>query len=254
VTALRRALNVDEDALQEAMALIQGCQPRPGSSFQSSQPKYIVPDVFVKRIGQGWAVEINPASVPRLKVNQSYAGVVARSADYASLRAQLQEARWLIRSLEIRNETLLKVARTIVQRQSAFLEKGDEAMEPMILRDVAEAVSMHESTISRVTTGKYMHTPRGFSSSGIFSPATSRVPTAATSPRSRSERVFAASSPTRMRPGRSRTPSSRSCSRRRESRLRGGPWRSTANRSVSPRRASAARRPPGNRRRPGACA
>jgi RNA polymerase sigma-54 factor len=159
--ALRRALGSDEDALQEALALIRGCQPRPGSAFQSSQPEYIVPDVFVKRTGHGWAVEINPASVPRLKVNQSYAGVVARSADYASLRAQLQEARWLIRSLEIRNETLLKVARTIVQRQAAFLEKGEEAMEPMILRDVAEAVSMHESTISRVTTGKYMHTPRG---------------------------------------------------------------------------------------------
>ena len=161
VATLRRALDVDEEALQEAMALIQGCQPRPGSAFQSSQPEYIVPDVFVKRTASGWAVEINPASVPRLRVNQSYAGVVARSADYASLRAQLQEARWLIRSLEIRRETLLKVARTIVQRQSAFLEKGDEAMEPMILRDVAEAVSMHESTISRVTTGKYMHTPRG---------------------------------------------------------------------------------------------
>ena len=85
-------------------------------------------------------MEINSASVPRLRVNQTYAGLVARSADYASLRAQLQEARWLIRSLEIRNETLLKVARTIVQRQSAFLEKGDEAMQPMILRDVAEAV------------------------------------------------------------------------------------------------------------------
>ena len=161
VATLRRALEVDEEALQEAMALIQGCQPRPGSAFQSSQPEYIVPDVFVKRTASGWAVEINPASVPRLRVNQSYAGVVARSADYATLRAQLQEARWLIRSLEIRRETLLKVARTIVQRQSAFLEKGDEAMEPMILRDVAEAVSMHESTISRVTTGKYMHTPRG---------------------------------------------------------------------------------------------
>ena len=160
-TGLRRTLGSDEDALQEALALIRGCQPRPGSAFQSSQPEYIVPDVFVKRTEHGWAVEINPASVPRLKVNQSYAGVVARSADYASLRAQLQEARWLIRSLEIRNETLLKVARTIVQRQAAFLEKGEEAMEPMILRDVAEAVSMHESTISRVTTGKYMHTPRG---------------------------------------------------------------------------------------------
>jgi RNA polymerase sigma-54 factor len=161
VATLLRALDVDEETLQEAMALIQGCQPRPGSAFQSSQPEYIVPDVFVKRTASGWAVEINPASVPRLRVNQSYAGVVARSADYATLRAQLQEARWLIRSLEIRRETLLKVARTIVQRQSAFLEKGDEAMEPMILRDVAEAVSMHESTISRVTTGKYMHTPRG---------------------------------------------------------------------------------------------
>ena len=161
VAALRRALAADEESLQEALALIRGCQPRPGSAFQVSQPEYIVPDVFVKRTEHGWAVEINPASVPRLKVNQSYAGVVARSADYASLRAQLQEARWLIRSLEIRNETLLKVARTIVQRQSAFLEKGEEAMEPMILRDVAEAVSMHESTISRVTTGKYMHTPRG---------------------------------------------------------------------------------------------
>jgi RNA polymerase sigma-54 factor len=94
-------------------------------------------------------------------VNQGYANLVARSSDYASLRTQLQEARWLIRSLEIRTETLLKVARTIVQRQAAFLEKGDEAMQPMILRDVADSVGMHESTISRVTTGKYMHTPRG---------------------------------------------------------------------------------------------
>jgi RNA polymerase sigma-54 factor len=160
-TALRRLLEADEDSLLEALALIRGCHPRPGSAFESAQPEYIVPDVFVRRTDQGWAVEINPASVPRLKVNQGYASLVSRSADYASLRAQLQEARWLIRSLEIRNDTLLKVARTIVQRQAAFLEQGDEAMQPMILRDVAEAVSMHESTISRVTTGKYMHTPRG---------------------------------------------------------------------------------------------
>ena len=159
--ALRRLLEADEDSLLEALALIRGCHPRPGSAFESAQPEYIVPDVFVRRTEQGWAVEINPASVPRLKVNQGYASLVSRSADYASLRAQLQEARWLIRSLEIRNDTLLKVARTIVQRQAAFLEQGDEAMQPMILRDVAEAVSMHESTISRVTTGKYMHTPRG---------------------------------------------------------------------------------------------
>jgi RNA polymerase sigma-54 factor len=161
LAALRRACAADEDALLEALALIRGCNPRPGSAFEGAPPEYVVPDVFVRRTEQGWSVEINPASVPRLKVNQGYASLVSRSADYATLRAQLQEARWLIRSLEIRNDTLLKVARTIVQRQSAFLEQGDEAMQPMILRDVAEAVSMHESTISRVTTGKYMHTPRG---------------------------------------------------------------------------------------------
>ena len=123
--------------------------------------EYIVPDVFVRRTERGWAVEINPASLPRIRVNQSYAGFIGRSADHAMLRTQLQEARWLIRSLEIRNETLLKVARCIVQRQSAFLEHGDEYMQPMILKDVAEAVQMHESTISRVTTNKYMHTHRG---------------------------------------------------------------------------------------------
>jgi len=161
LTGLQRALDTQSEALQEALALIRGCHPRPGSAFESAQPEYIVPDVYVRRTEHGWSVEINPASVPRLRVNQSYASVINRSSDYASLRGQLQEARWLIRSLEIRNETLLKVARTIVQRQAAFLERGDEAMEPMILRDVAEAVSMHESTISRVTTGKYMHTPRG---------------------------------------------------------------------------------------------
>jgi RNA polymerase sigma-54 factor len=161
LAGLRKSLDVDEEALHEALALIRGCHPRPGSAFEGTQPEYIVPDVFVRRTDQGWAVEINPASVPRLKVNQGYASLVSRSSDYATLRSQLQEARWLIRSLEIRNETLLKVARTIVRRQAAFLERGEEAMQPMILRDVAEAVTMHESTISRVTTGKYMHTPRG---------------------------------------------------------------------------------------------
>jgi len=161
LASLRRSFDVDDDALLAALALIRACNPRPGSAFESAQPEYIVPDVFVRRTDQGWSVEINPASVPRLKVNQGYASLVSRSADYATLRAQLQEARWLIRSLEIRNDTLLKVARTIVQRQAAFLEQGDEAMQPMILRDVAEAVGMHESTISRVTTSKYMHTPRG---------------------------------------------------------------------------------------------
>jgi RNA polymerase sigma-54 factor len=161
LAALRTALETDDDALHAALALIRGCNPRPGSTFEVGEPEYIVPDVYVRRTDQGWAVEINPGSVPRLRVNQDYASLVSRSGDYATLRAQLQEARWLIRSLEIRKDTLLRVARTIVQRQAAFLERGDEAMQPMILRDVAEAVGMHESTISRVTTGKYMLTPRG---------------------------------------------------------------------------------------------
>jgi len=161
LATLRRVLGCDEDTLQVALSLVRSCHPRPGSAFEGAQPEFVVPDVFIRRTDHGWSVELNAGSVPRLRVNQGYAGLVARSADYATLRAQLQEARWLIRSLEIRNETLLKVARSIVQRQSAFLERGDEAMQPMILRDVAEAVSMHESTISRVTTGKYMHTPRG---------------------------------------------------------------------------------------------
>jgi RNA polymerase sigma-54 factor len=158
---LCESLGTDEESLETALALIRGCNPRPGSAFEGAEPEYIVPDVFVRRTDQGWSVEINPGSVPRLKVNQDYASLVTRSGDYATLRAQLQEARWLIRSLEIRKDTLLRVARTIVQRQAAFLERGEEAMQPMILRDVAEAVSMHESTISRVTTGKYMLTPRG---------------------------------------------------------------------------------------------
>jgi RNA polymerase sigma-54 factor len=161
LAALREATGADEEYLHTALALIRGCNPRPGSAFEAAAPEYIVPDVFVRRTEQGWSVEINPGSVPRLRVNQDYASLVTRSGDYASLRAQLQEARWLIRSLEIRKDTLLRVARTIVQRQAAFLERGDEAMQPMILRDVAEAVHMHESTISRVATGKYMLTPRG---------------------------------------------------------------------------------------------
>lgn len=158
---LRRQLRVSEEEMEHALVLVRACQPRPGSSVHSVPAEYIVPDVFIRRTERGWAVEINPASLPRIRVNQSYASLIGRSADHAMLRTQLQEARWLIRSLEIRNDTLLKVARCIVQRQSAFLENGDEYMQPMILKDVAEAVQMHESTISRVTTNKYMHTHRG---------------------------------------------------------------------------------------------
>ena len=160
-TLLKRTLRVSDEDLENALVLLRSCHPRPGSVIHSSTAEYVVPDVFVRRTDSGWSVEINPATLPRIRVNQSYAGMLGRSSDHANLRAQLQEARWLLRSLEIRNDTLLKVARCIVQRQAAFFDHGDEAMQPMILRDVAESVEMHESTISRVTTAKYMHTPRG---------------------------------------------------------------------------------------------
>jgi RNA polymerase sigma-54 factor len=158
---LKREMKIDEEALETALALLKSCHPRPGSTIQPLEPDYIVPDVFVRRGEHGWVVELNGQALPRVRLNQGYASLVTRGAGHAALRTQLQEARWLLRSLEIRNETLLKVARCIVQRQAAFFARGDEAMQPMVLRDVAEAVEMHESTISRVTTSKYMHTPRG---------------------------------------------------------------------------------------------
>jgi RNA polymerase sigma-54 factor len=158
---LRRQLRCSESDLEMALALVRSCHPRPGSAVNPTQAQYVIPDVFVRRTDHGWIVEINQATVPRVRVNQSYANLISRAPDHAMLRTQLQEARWLMRSLEIRNETLVKVARCIVQRQTSFFEIGEEAMEPLILKDVAEAVEMHESTISRVTTAKYMHTPRG---------------------------------------------------------------------------------------------
>jgi len=123
--------------------------------------EYIIPDVHVGKQDGGWVVEINRASAPRLRVNQAYADLLKGDGQHAMLRTQLQEARWLVRSLEIRNDTLMRVAMSIVERQVAFLEHGEEAMKPMILKDIADELQMHESTISRVTTNKYMHTPRG---------------------------------------------------------------------------------------------
>jgi RNA polymerase sigma-54 factor len=158
---LRRGLRVAEDDLHDALALIRGCNPRPGLAVSPAAAEYVIPDVFVRKVDNKWQVEISPTGVPRLSVNQQYARLLRGSGEHAVLKSQLQEARWLIRSLEIRNETLLKVATSIVSRQTDFLEHGDEAMKPMVLRDVAEEIGMHESTISRVTTNKYMHTPRG---------------------------------------------------------------------------------------------
>jgi RNA polymerase sigma-54 factor len=159
--ALRRRLCCGADDLDQALALLRSLNPKPGTVVPSGPPEYIIPDVFVRRHEGKWIVEANPGIAPKLKVNSAYAKLVSREREYEALRTQLQEARWLVKSLEIRNETLVRVARSIVRRQEEFLERGDEAMKPMILRDVAEELGMHESTISRATTAKYMHTPRG---------------------------------------------------------------------------------------------
>lgn len=161
-TVLKRMLGISDDELAQAMSLVRGCHPKPGSQISSTRPEYVVPDVFVRRGPNGWTVEMNPSTQPRVHVNQAYVGLLGgRSAGHATLRAQLQEARWLLKSLEIRQDTLIRVARSIVERQIAFLEHGEEFMKPMILRDIAESIQMHESTVSRITSGKYMHTPRG---------------------------------------------------------------------------------------------
>ena len=158
---LRRALKVSDEELEQALALVRGCHPRPGSQISTAAPEYVVPDVFVRRKDDGWTVEMNSSTLPRVRINESYASLIGRASSHATMRTQLQEARWLLKSLEIRHDTLLKVARSIVERQHAFLEQGEEHMRPMILRDIAAAIEMHESTVSRVTSGKYMHTPRG---------------------------------------------------------------------------------------------
>jgi RNA polymerase sigma-54 factor len=158
---LRRALKATDEELEQALALVRGCHPRPGSQISSAAAEYVVPDVFVRRTANGWTVEMNSATLPKVRINEGYASLIGRAASHATMRTQLQEARWLLKSLEIRHDTLLKVARSIVERQHAFLEQGEEHMRPMILRDIAAAIEMHESTVSRVTSGKYMHTPRG---------------------------------------------------------------------------------------------
>jgi RNA polymerase sigma-54 factor len=160
-STIRRRLGCTAEQLELAVAMLRSLNPRPGGVADTRPPEYIVPDVFVRRSGGRWLVEINPAIAPRLRVNSAYAGCLGRSGEYSTLRTQLQEARWLVKSLEIRNETLIRVARAIVAHQHAFLDRGEEGMRPLVLREIAEALELHESTVSRATTGKFMHTPRG---------------------------------------------------------------------------------------------
>ncbi|MCL1146600.1 RNA polymerase factor sigma-54 [Shewanella marinintestina] len=161
---LMRKTKLKEDDLREAITLIQTLNPRPGLAIARSKDEYVIPDVSVSKKKGRWVVELNPDYMPKINVNQHYASM-ARSttnqADGQFIRGHLQEAKWFIKSLESRNDTLLKVTNCIVKFQQGFFEYGEEAMKPMVLNDIAEAVEMHESTISRVTTQKYMHTPRG---------------------------------------------------------------------------------------------
>ncbi len=161
---LMTALGLDRPALQRVVDLIRSLSPRPGAAVPSSAPEYVIPDVLVRKENRAWRVELNRDAFPKVRINSRYASLIRRADDSAenhTLKSHLQEARWFIRSLVNRGETLLKTATCIVERQQAFLEHGEEAMKPMVLADVAHAIGMHESTISRVTTRKYMHTPRG---------------------------------------------------------------------------------------------
>ena len=159
-----RRTRLKEHELKAVMALIQTLDPNPGQTAVPDEVEYIVPDVFVSKRDGRWVVELNPDIAPKLRINSDYASLIKRaddSADNTFLRDNLQEARWFLKSLHSRNETLMKVASKIVEHQRNFLEYGEEAMKPLVLHDIAEAVEMHESTISRVTTNKSMHPPRG---------------------------------------------------------------------------------------------
>jgi len=163
-TRLGRKMKLTTDDLQHVIHLIQSMNPRPGSQFNTTEPEYIVPDIFVTKKNGKWHVELNIDSMPKLRINNMYAKMIKRgnnSKDNNFLRDNLQEARWFLKSLQSRHDTLLKVATCIVERQQDFFEHGEEAMRPMVLRSIAETIEMHESTVSRVTTRKYMHTPSG---------------------------------------------------------------------------------------------
>ncbi|MCX7109074.1 MAG: RNA polymerase factor sigma-54 [Proteobacteria bacterium] len=161
---LKKALELEDEELNQVIHLVRSLEPKPGQIISPQENQYIIPDVMVVRVGKQWVVALNPDIAPKLRVNPFYSNMVKRadnSADNTTMKNHLQEARWFIKSLQSRNETLLKVARSIVGHQTDFLELGEKAMKPLVLRDVAEEVGMHESTISRVTTQKYMHTPNG---------------------------------------------------------------------------------------------
>ncbi len=159
---LRRALGCDEEALRGAQALIRSLDPRPGAAFGGAESGYVIPDVIVRRVRSAWVATLNPDVVPRLRINDAYAQILKRQrGGNAALAGQLQEARWLVKNVQQRFDTILRVSQAIVDRQAAFFSHGAVAMRPLVLREIADVVALHESTISRVTTQKYMLTPFG---------------------------------------------------------------------------------------------
>ncbi|MCT8342634.1 MULTISPECIES: RNA polymerase factor sigma-54 [Photorhabdus] len=161
---LTRLSRLKEDTLKEVINLIQSLEPKPGLAINTGESEYVIPDILVRKESEHWQVELNTDSIPRLHINQHYAELgqhTRNESDSQFIRNNLQEAKWLIKSLESRNDTLLKVARCIVEQQQEFFEHGEEYMKPMVLADIAFQIDMHESTISRVTTQKFLHSPRG---------------------------------------------------------------------------------------------
>ncbi|PHV10659.1 RNA polymerase factor sigma-54 [Chitinimonas sp. BJB300] len=159
---LKRTLKCDDESLRAAQELIKRLSPHPGAAFGESDTRYVVADVVVKKMKQSWTVQLNEAAMPKLKVNQLYANILRQQRDNGTgLSGQLQEAKWLIKNVQQRFETILRVAQAIIEKQQRFFEHGEVAMRPLVLRDIAEELDLHESTISRVTTQKYMLTPRG---------------------------------------------------------------------------------------------
>lgn len=164
MTKLKRILKGSPAALSGAITLIQSLNPRPGSIINPSETRYIIPDISVKKINGKWHAHLNEDALPKLEVNRYYQSLIKRgdnSTDNRYLKENLQEARWYIKSLQNRHDTLMKVANEIIRRQQDFFEHGDESMKPMVLHDIADALEFHESTISRVTTNKYMQTHMG---------------------------------------------------------------------------------------------
>ena len=175
---LARDTGAGRDDVAEALALVRSLNPRPGGDIANTPVEYVSPDVVVVRDGDRWVARLDGSPAPGLRVNEYYASLcdTAGAADASYLRAQLREARWFLKSLETRNDTLLRVAEVIVERQQAFFDHGEEGMQPLVLREVAEVVELHESTVSRATTRKYLRCPRGvFEFKYFFSSAVSTV-------------------------------------------------------------------------------